>query len=167
MNALLRVACVVLSLTAAAPAVAETAGYPTDKNPKFMFDYPGDWELKRGEDDGDFLTLNGPAGVLVQLRFVPANQSERTEAAASTVTYLKGNYTEVSLVGESEFGSPGPAGSMLVGSGLDSERVPVVFAAYLLPLPSGDSAYMSLVANTDDKTGKDAAGAVMQSIRAP
>ena len=41
------------------------------------------------------------------------------------------------------------------------------FAAYFLPLPSGDLAYMSMVANMDDKTGKDAAGAVMQSIRAP
>lgn len=167
MKALLRVVSVVLSLFVIAPVMADTAGYPTEDNPTFLFDYPGDWELKRGQDDTDFLTLSGPAGVLVQLRSIPDNQSERREAAASTVSYLKENYSELELVGEAEFGSPGPAGSMIVGSGLDSDKVPVVVAAYFLPLPSGDLVYMSLVASRDDKVGKDAAGALMNSIRAP
>ena len=167
MKALLLVVLVVLSLFANAPAMADTAGYPTEDNPTFLFDYPSDWELKRGEDDTDFLTLSGPSGVLVQLRAIADNQAERSEAAASTVSYLKENYSELELTGEAEFRSPGLAGSMIAGSGLDSDKVPVVFAAFFLPLPSGDFVYASLIASRDDKVGKDAAGALMDSIRAP
>jgi hypothetical protein len=167
MKTLLRLVVVVSSLFAIAPAMADTAGYPTEDNPTFLFDYPSDWELERGEDDTDFFTLSGPTGVLVQLRHIADNQAERSEAAASTVSYFKENYSELELTGEAEFGSPGMAGSMIVGSGLDSDKVPVAFAAFFLPLPSGDFVYASVIASRDDKVGKDAAGALMNSIRAP
>lgn len=158
----------VATLTLANTAVAETVGYPNMEEASFVIDYPDDWAMVPGDNLGDYVSLAGPSGVSLQLRTVDGSESAMEQVVAENVQFLEDNYTEVELGDAKDIDAGGGlTGSLVQGSGVDSDKKPVNFAIFFVALPDGKIADIWYSAYQDDAEGSKAAAAVLDSFRTP
>lgn len=155
------------SLFAATPAAADTTAYPNATKPSFLIDHPANWEMEPGENVGDYMTLTGPTGVVVQFRTIPGSESAIDDALEETRQYLEETFTDVEL-GEPESSKHrGLEMFMVSGAGLDKDGEAVGFTIAFLALKDGKIAELWFSVMADDDKGAAAAGKVLDSFRAP
>ncbi len=156
----------VISLTLTNPAVAETLGYPNKEKPSFLLDYPEEWAMVPGENPGDYVSLASPSGVSLQLRTVDGSESVMDQVIAENVQFLQDNFTKVELGEAKDINTEdGLTGSLLQGTGVDSDKKAVNFSIFFVTLPDGKVADIWYSAFKGDAEGSKAAAAVLDSFR--
>lgn len=155
------------SLTFNSTAVAETLGYPSANKASFIIDYPDSWEMEPGENVGDYVTLTSPSGVSLQLRTIPGTDNAIDEAVAENVKFLEETFTDVELGDAQDIEAGGLSGSLLKGSGIDSEKEAINFAIFFVALPDGNMADIWYAAYKGDTKGSKEAAGILDSFRTP
>lgn len=146
---------------------AATLAYPSSANASFLIDYPQDWEVEPGDDVGDYVTLNGPTGVVVQLRTIPGDESALEDAIEDTVEHIRKSYTQVQLGDSAEVEHRGMSGFYLSGGGVDADAGPVGFGMSFYALDDGNIAEIWFVILAGDDAGAQQASQVIDSLRTP
>ena len=156
----------VIGLTITNPAVAETLAYPGKENASFLLDYPQDWAMVPGDNPGDYVSLASPSGVSLQLRTVEGSESVMDQVIAENVQFLQDNYTKVELGEAKDINTEGGlTGSLLQGTGVDSDKKAVNFSIFFVTLANGKVADIWYSAFKGDAEGSKAAAAVLDSFR--
>ena len=157
-----------VSLTLTNPAAAETLGYPNVEKASFLLDYPDDWAMVPGDNAGDYVSLASPSGVSLQLRTVAGSESAMDQVVAENVQFLSDNFTQVELGDAQDIDTEaGLTGSLLQGTGVDSDKKAVNFSIFFVTLPDGKIADIWYSAYKGDVEGSKAAAAVLDSFRTP
>ena len=157
-----------ISLTFANSVVAETLGYPSMEEASFILDYPDDWAMVPGDNVGDYVSLASPSGVSLQLRTVAGTEDVMDQVVAENVQFLEDNFTGVELGDAKDINTEGGlTGSLVQGSGVDSEKKAVNFAIFFVTLPDGKIADIWYSAYRGDAEGSKAAAEVLNSFRTP
>lgn len=154
-----------VSLFAATPVIAETLAYPGPDNASFLIDHPKSWEVVPGEEVGDYVTLNGPTGVVLQLRTIPGTDSAMEEAITASAEYLKETFQKVKLDEPKQIDEKGLTALLVTGGGVDNEDQEVGFAMYYIALNDGNIAEIWYAVIKGDKKGHDAALKILNSFR--
>jgi hypothetical protein len=155
------------SLFASGSVAAATLAYPGPDNASFLIDHPADWAIEPGDEVGDYVTLAGPSGVVVQIRTIPGDESAIDDAIKDTVAYIKETFTDVTL-GESEkIEHAGMTGFYASGAGVDSEKSAIGFSMAFFALNDGNIAEVWFAVDASDDAGAAAAGKVLDSLRTP
>lgn len=154
-----------VSLFAATPAIAATLAYPGPDNASFMIDHPKDWEVVPGEEVGDYVTLNGPTGVVLQLRTIPGTDSAMEDAITASAEYLNDTFKDVKLDEPKQIDEKGLTALLVTGGGTDTEDQEVGFAMYYIALNDGNIAEIWYAVIKGDKEGHDAAVKILNSFR--
>ncbi len=155
------------SLTFSGSAQAETLAYPSTDKASFIVDYPDDWEMVPGENVGDYVSLTSPSGVSLQLRTIPGTEKAIDETVAENVKFLEETFTNVELGDAQDIEAGNLSGSLLKGSGTDSEKQAINFAIFLVALPDGTMADIWYAAFKGDNKGGQEAAAILNSFRTP
>ena len=157
-----------ISLTFANQLFAETLGYPSVEEASFLLDYPDDWAMVPGENAGDYVSLASPSGVSLQLRTVSGTESAMDQVVAENVQFLEDNFTGVELGDAKDIDAGGGlTGSLLQGTGIDSDKKAVNFSIFFVTLPDGNIADIWYSAYQGDVAGSKAAAGVLDSFRTP
>lgn len=157
----------VAGLFGAQSVMADTTVYPSAEHPSFLVDHPSNWTLEPGEEVGDYMTLTGPTGVVVQFRTIPGSESAIDDALEDTRAYLESTFTDV-VLGDSETTKHrGLDLFMVSGAGLDDEGAAVGFTIAFLALKDGHIAELWFAVTDGDDEGAAAAEQVLNSFRAP
>jgi hypothetical protein len=162
--------CVLLlsaGLFAAGPAVSATLAYPSADNASFLVDHPDDWTAEPGAEVGDYLSLFGPTGVVVQLRTIEGDEESAKQAALDSIEYIKDTYKSVKMQEPTTLEHRGLTVMQLAGSGVNDEGNPVGFLTYLVALDDGHIAEIWYVVDLADEEGQQAAIKVLDSFRTP
>jgi hypothetical protein len=155
------------SLFATSPLTAETLAYPGPDNASFLIDHPADWEVEPGEEVGDYVTLTGPTGAVVQLRTMPGDEEAVKQAVQDSMAFIEENFSNVKMGEQRSFEHLGMKTWMVGGKGDDADGEAVVFLMYLFALPDGNIADIWYSVQVADKEGMDEATQVLGSFRAP
>lgn len=154
-----------VSLFAATPVIAETLAYPGPDNASFLIDHPKSWEVVPGEEVGDYVTLNGPSGVVLQLRTIPGTDSAMEDAITASAEYLNETFQNVKLDEPKQIDEKGLTALLVTGGGTDNEDQEVGFAMYYIALNDGNIAEIWYAVIKGDKEGHDAAVKILNSFR--
>ena len=158
----------VISLTFTNPADAETLGYPNMEKASFLLDYPDDWAMVPGDNAGDYVSLASPSGVSLQLRTVAGTESVMDQVIAENVQFLADNFTNVEIGDAKDIDTDGGlTGSLVQGTGVDSDKKAVNFSIFFVTLPDGKIADIWYSAFKGDIEGSKAAAAILDSFRTP
>jgi hypothetical protein len=156
----------VVSLTLANTAAAETLGYPSMEKASFLLDYPDDWAMVPGDNEGDYVSLASASGVSLQLRTVEGSESVMDQVIAENVQFLEDNFTQVEIGDAKDIDTDGGlTGSLVQGTGIDSDKKAVNFSIFFVTLPDGKIADIWYSAFKGDSEGSKAAAAVLDSFR--
>lgn len=153
------------NLFAATPAIAATLAYPGPDNASFMIDHPKDWEVVPGEEVGDYVTLNGPTGVVLQLRTIPGTDSAMEDAITASAEYLNDTFKDVKLDEPKQIDEKGLTALLVTGGGTDTEDQEVGFAMYYIALNDGNIAEIWYAVIKGDEKGHAAAVKILNSFR--
>lgn len=156
-----------VGLFAANPVAADTTAYPSPKNASFLIDHPANWKMEPGENVGDYMTLTGPSGVVVQFRTIEGSESAMDDAIEETRKYLEDTFTDVDLEEPESSQHRGLEMFSIVGAGVDSDGQAVGFSIAFFALDDGNIAELWFAVLADDDKGADAAGKVLDSFRTP
>lgn len=154
-------------LFAASPLTAKTLAYPSADNASFVIDHPADWEVEPGEEVGDYVTLTGPTGAVVQLRTMPGDQEAVKQAIQDSVDFIEETFSQVKMGEPEALEHRGMKTWMVGGTGKDEDGEQVVFLMYLFALSDGNIADIWYSVLAADKEGMDAAAQVLGSFREP
>lgn len=154
-------------LFAASPLLAKTLAYPGPNNASFVIDHPADWEVEPGEEVGDYVTLTGPTGAVVQLRTMPGDEAAVKQAVQDSVDFIEESFSEVKMGEPETLEHRGMKTWMVGGKGKDEDGEPVVFLMYLIALSDGNIADIWYSVQVADQKGMDAAAKVLGSFREP
>ena len=154
-----------VSLFAATPVIAKAVAYPGPDNARFMIDHPGNWEVVPGEEVGDYVTLNGPTGVVLQLRTIPGTDTAMEDAITASAEYLNETFQNVKLDEPKQIDEKGLTALLVTGAGVDNEDQEVGFAMYYIALNDGNIAEIWYAVIKGDKEGHDAAVKILNSFR--
>lgn len=154
-------------LFAMTPAAADTLAYPSSDEARFLLDYPADWEMVPGENEGDYVTLNAPTGAVLQLRTIPGTDSAVDEAVEASAEYLNETFSKVKLGEPQEIEEGGLSASLIRGTGIDGDRQQVAFAMYFIALPDGNIAEIWYAVVKGDTEGGAGAVKILNSFRTP
>jgi len=160
---------IVFGLTAAVEvhAASTTLFYPTQDEASFSLVVPGDWEIEQAEEEGGFVTLNGPSGAQLSFRTVAAQKDELDAAIEQTVGWVGENYDSVKIDKATDAEENGIKGFSAAGTGkTKDDGSPVVFVMEWLILDNGQLAEVWFCVDGNDKAGLAAAGRIMKSFRA-
>ncbi len=154
-------------LLVAHPAMAERMAYPSPDNASFVIDHPSNWKMEPGESIGDYVTLTGPTGVVVQLRTIPGSESALDDAIEENRKYLNETFSDVSLEEPETSKHRGMDMLSVVGAGIDENGEAVGFSIAFFQLADGNIAELWFAVVAGDDAGADAAGKVLDSLRSP
>jgi hypothetical protein len=154
-----RAAAVLLAVAFVPSAFAETLVYPTPKDAMFKIDIPKGWSGEPAEEEGGFMNLEGPTGVLISVRTVQASEYTLDDVVTEGREFIEENYTRVEWLPVKKE----PASWLLAGSG-DNDGTTVVFSHVMMP---GKEVIFEarLVADLDDDVGVKQGTAVLETIR--
>ena len=155
------------ALLFAHPVLAETMAYPSADNASFLIDHPSNWEMEPGENVGDYVTLTGPTGVVVQFRTIPGSESAIADAIEESRKYLQETFDDVSLEEPESSQHRGMEMLSVVGAGVDKDGQAVGFSMAFFALDDGNIAELWFAVVAGDDAGADAAGKVLDSFRTP
>lgn len=155
------------SLTASTPVAAGTLSYPSADKASFVIDYPDTWEMEPGENVGDYVSLSSPSGVTLQLRTLPGTDDAMDELTSESLKFFGETFTKLEFSDPQELEVRGLKGTLLKGSGVDTEKQEVNFAMLLVALPDGNLADIWYAAFKGDAEGSKEAAAIMDSFRTP
>lgn len=156
-----------VGLFGATSAIADTTVYPSAEHPSFLVDHPANWTLEPGEEVGDYMTLTGPTGVVVQFRTIPGSASAIDDALEETREYLESTFTDVELGDAETTKHRGLDLTMVSGAGLDEDGQAIGFTIAFLFLKDGNIAELWFAVADGDDQGAAAAEQVLDSFRAP
>lgn len=151
----------------AGSARAELMAYPTSAKPSFLIDMPKNWELTQGEEEGDYVDVTGPTGVVLSFRTIPGSEKAMNGAIKESIEWLNENYSNVELDDPEDSEQNGLSGFYATGSGADEDGNAVVFGMAWYALPNGKIGEIWFAADPGDKAGITAAGKILDSFRAP
>jgi hypothetical protein len=158
---LLRTAfALLLSLALVSLASAATLTYPSAKDAKFLIDIPDDWEGEPADEEGGFMNLTGPSGILVSLRTVKLSEYSMDDVVKEAADFIEENYTEVKWmdVTREANGTVGQAG---VGMNQGDQ---VIFSNAWTPMETVIFE-LRLVASFGDDEGVKQGQAILSTIR--
>jgi len=163
------VACLLFaSVGFATGAFARTLGYPSTEHASFLIDVPQDWEITPAENEGDYVTVTGPTGVVISLRTIAGSADDLKAAIDESSTFLKENYENVQITPPQASTQKGLKGFLQTGSGKDKQGGHEVgFAMAWYDLKDGKIGEVWYVVTKGDDPGRAAAGEVLGSFRAP
>ena len=165
MRTTLLAACLfAISAFAPAPTRADTLAYPSPDAASFAVDYPSNWEMEPAAEVGDFVTLTGPTGVVVQIRTVPGTEAALGEAIEAGAEHLGEAFSDVVLDEPQAIEGEHP-GSLVVGHGVNEDGAKVAFAMFYVAIPDGNIAEIWYAVEQGDEAGGKAAEAVLDSFR--
>jgi hypothetical protein len=157
---------VVLSL-GGLQAQAKSLAYPGPDNASFLIDHPADWTVEPGEEVGDYVTLTGPTGVVLQLRTIPGDESAIEEALEDNRKFISETFSNVKIGDAEELKQGKLSGFYASGAGLDEDKAAIGFSMAFFALDDGNIAEIWFSVHADDQAGADAAGKVLNSLRTP
>lgn len=156
-----------VSLFAASPLTAKTLAYPGPENASFVIDHPADWEVEPGEEVGDYVTLTGPTGAVVQLRTMPGDEEAVKQAVQDSMAFIEETFSDVQMRDPKSVEHRGMKTWMVGGTGKDADGEPVAFLMYLFALADGNIADIWYSVQLADQEGQAAAAEILESFRTP
>jgi hypothetical protein len=157
----LAVACLL-----SAAAGAKTVAYPSTDHPSFIIDVPDTWTLTPGKEAGDYMNLESPGGVLMQMRTLEATQESLNAAVKDSEDYIKQEYHDVQLGAANNTEQNGLKVSFVTGTGKDKDGNAVKIAMAWFKLNANELGEIWYAADASDTAGIAEAAKVFNSYRA-
>lgn len=141
--------------------------YPTQDQAQFTVAIPSDWELTPQGEEGaeDYFEIEGPNGLELSFRVVPGANIDK--AVKDHIEYLRENFTEIELGDSKETKINGMDAIILPAKGLDEDEVARDLGAGWFQLRGGAVGELWYNVEVSDSAGKNAATAVLNSLRIP
>jgi ABC-type sugar transport system substrate-binding protein len=140
--------------------------FPTKEKPAFSLVVPDGWDLQPAEEQGGFMSVIGPSGIMLSMRTVSAKGDELKDAEEESVQWVKDNYNEVTMVQEpKETKEAGHDAILLTLSGKDkSDGHKVAIVMELVVLNANTVADIQAFIDAGDKEGVDGIGKIMDTF---
>jgi hypothetical protein len=152
-------AALLFALGLARGAAAETMAYPTAADARYLLDIPAGWEAEPAEEMGGFMNISGPSGVLISLRFLPADEYTLGELMQEAVDFMQQNYTEVRLTEPKSDGAMHQNGAV---AKLDGDTMVLANSWLVQPATITE---LRIAAAPDDGASVDEGIEILQTVR--
>lgn len=141
--------------------------YPSKDATQFTVDVPSAWTLTPQGEDGaeDYFEVEGPNGLELSFRVVPGADIDK--AVADHITYLKENFTEITMGDSRETRINGMDAILLPAKGIDEDGVARDFGAGWFQLAGGAVGELWYNVDVTDSAGAASAVAVLNSLKTP
>jgi hypothetical protein len=149
-----------------------TIYYPEEKDAYFSITAPDDWELTPASEEGGFFDLNGPTGITLSFRALPAESSSMAEtiikgALAEADEFLAEYFTDIKVADAEEHTLNGLTGFRLIGSGKDKTTgEDSVFGLAYYALENGSVGEIWFSTVDGDSEGAEAADKIINTFKA-
>jgi len=137
--------------------------YPNQANMAFTVDVPSHWEMTPQDSDAGFFEVEGPFGLELSFRLVPAGDVKA--AIEDHVRYLKAHFTEVTMAPAEPKSVNGLEAVVLPGTGVDEFGSDRELGAGWFKLPDGRIGEVWYSVDVTDKAGRAEALAVLRSLK--
>ena len=156
-----------MSLTPAWAGDLTQVFYPSQAEAQFTVDVPSAWSLTPQGEDGaeDYFEVEGPNGLELSFRVVPGADIDK--AVADHITYLKENFTEITMGDSRETKINGMDAILLPAKGIDEDGVARDFGAGWFQLAGGAVGELWYNVDVTDSAGAASAVAVLNSLKTP
>lgn len=160
----------IASSAVSAPAGKTTLYYPDEQTAMFSIEAPSNWKVSKIDQVGDFGSLESESGSALQFRAQTFDtdaqvKTEIDDISASTMDFLKDNYTDVALDDPKEITIDGQPGMQLAGTGKDKEGNAVKFLSAMIVLGPKSIAEIWAAVFPEGNNDLDEAAAVLDSFK--
>jgi hypothetical protein len=155
------------SLCSLGSADAARLAYPSASAASFLIDYPDHWTMTPGEEEGDYVELEGSDGAVLFFRTIEGSEEALVEAIKDTQKDISDEYSNVVLSKAKDVEQHGLKGFLATGTGANEDGDDVQFLMAWFPLPDGTIGEIWYSAFVDDAKGTKEAVDVLNSFRAP
>lgn len=166
-NLVFAISLLAATLCFSTAAHAERLAYPSANAASFLIDYPSSWTMTPGEDEGDYVELEGKDGAVLYFRTIEGSEEALLDAIGESKDYLSENYSNVVLGKAKDTAQHGLEGFLATGTGTNEDGDDVNFLMAWFPLPDGTIGELWYAAFSDDAKGAKEAAAILNSFRAP
>lgn len=140
---------------------AATLVYPNAKDAMFLIDIPADWTGEPAEEEGGFMNLEGPSGILVSLRTVQTSEYSMDDVVKEASDFINENYQKV------EWTPVGKDGDMWTQGGAGKNEGTDTIFAHVFVNNKADGVIFEMRMATDysDDAGVEQGKAIIKTIR--
>lgn len=137
--------------------------YPNEAEVAFTVDVPSHWEMIPQEDVNSYFEVEGPFGLELSFRLVPAGDVKT--AIEDHVKYLRKHFTEVTMQPAKPASVNGLEAVVLPGTGVDESGGDRTLGAGWFKLADGRIGEVWYNVDVSDKAGRAEALAVLNSLK--
>lgn len=148
-------------------AEAKKIAYPSPEKASFVVEVPDSWKVTPGSEVGDYVTLEGSTGVVVQIRTIEASEDSMKSAITDSIDFVKQTYKDVQLGDPQDAKVNGLDGFSASGTGKDKDGDAMMFVMEWFGLKNNQLAEIWFAASADDKDGVAEAAKIEASLKAP